>query len=46
LPLHCALACSTPMADPSTIAARRKRVAFIRVVLPENCRCEAQQTVD
>src|SRR5258705_712403 len=29
LPLHCALAWLTLMADPSTIAARRKRVAFI-----------------
>src|ERR1700680_3408964 len=29
LPLHCAFAWLTLMADPSTIAARRKRVAFI-----------------
>src|ERR1700724_3367693 len=29
LPLHCAFAWLTLMADPSTTAARRKRVAFI-----------------
>src|SRR2546423_1115557 len=33
LPLHCAPAWVTLMADPSTIAARRKRVAFIEFVL-------------
>src|SRR6266576_6538278 len=31
LPLHCAFAWVALMADPSTIAARRKRVALIEV---------------